>query len=221
MTPPSAPSRDPQTLRAVFQTVPRWFLGPGEIHASRAPCLISTILGSCVAVCLHDPIAEIGGMNHIVLPFLPAGHAPSARQGDYAITALVERMLNLGADESRLRAKIFGGGGLLARTNGHATASPADIGQRNVALTRQRLRDLSIPIDNERVLGTTGIVTRMLTTTGDVWIRSMENPPADSHRTSHGPRGRLTMPPSQTRKARHDRHAPDTPRDPSRPETRR
>jgi len=170
---PGEPS-DSRTLRTVINSVPRRFLGPGEIHASRAPCLISTILGSCVAVCLHDAVSRVGGMNHIVLPFLPAGQPPSARQGDYAITALIARMVDLGAKKPRLRAKIFGGSDLFGRTD-VAAAPPTSIGLRNVTLTRQILGDFSIPIDKECVLGTTGMVARMLTTTGDVWIRPTDN----------------------------------------------
>ena len=73
----------------------------GGFHASRKPAVIETVLGSCVAVCLHDPSACIGGMNHIFLP----GRADmkhfdnAARYGVNAMELLVNRIMRLGADD--------------------------------------------------------------------------------------------------------------------------
>ena len=79
------------------------YLVPGRLHAASEPTAITTVLGSCVAVCLHDPLASVGGMNHYLLPW-PAPHERSARFGSIAIESLLESVLRLGAHQPRLRA---------------------------------------------------------------------------------------------------------------------
>lgn len=86
----------------------------GQYFASREPAIIQTILGSCISVCLFDPVKKIGGMNHI----LHSGKdmvSPddSARFGINAMEMLINEMTGLGALRSRLVAKIFGGGNIL------------------------------------------------------------------------------------------------------------
>jgi chemotaxis protein CheD len=87
----------------------------GGFHASREPAVIETLLGSCVAVCLYDPVARIGGMNHILLP----GKADLklfnnvARYAINAMELLINRVMTLGGERSHLVAKVFGGAHLL------------------------------------------------------------------------------------------------------------
>jgi len=90
----------------------------GEYYASAEKAVISTLLGSCIAVCLFDPVAKIGGMNHILLAGeadLRQYNAP-ARYAVNAMELLINRILNLGGDRSRLIAKVFGGAHLLPAT---------------------------------------------------------------------------------------------------------
>lgn len=93
-------------------------LGIGELHADSRPSVITTVLGSCVSVCLFDPVAHIGGMNHILLP----GNADlkncndSARYGVNAMELLINKMISVGARRGRLQAKVFGGGRMLTDT---------------------------------------------------------------------------------------------------------
>lgn len=88
----------------------------GEYHASKNPAIISTVLGSCVAVCLYDPENEIGGMNHILLP----GKAEFgkfnqvARYGINAMELLINKVMRLGARRDHLKAKVFGGAHLFS-----------------------------------------------------------------------------------------------------------
>jgi chemotaxis protein CheD len=83
----------------------------GGLYASRNPVIIETVLGSCVAVCLYDEEARIGGMNHILLP----GKADMrrfdtvARYGINAMELLINRIMALGGDRGRIVAKVFGG----------------------------------------------------------------------------------------------------------------
>ncbi|QJU57452.1 chemotaxis protein CheD [Sphingomonas sp. AP4-R1] len=114
----------------------------GTQHVTRDPAeILTTVLGSCVAACLFDPMLGIGGMNHFLLAE-PDGSAASAAQeeryGAYAMELLVNEMLKRGALRSRLRAHLYGGGSL--------RAGMADIGARNGAFARDFLEKDGIEI---------------------------------------------------------------------------
>ena len=78
--------------------------------------LFCTILGSCVAACIYDPVAGIGGMNHYLLPHARASDGRNTRYGDDALPRLLEQLCRAGALQHRLRAKLYGGARTLART---------------------------------------------------------------------------------------------------------
>ncbi|WP_395665402.1 chemotaxis protein CheD [Methylocella sp.] len=91
----------------------RLHLVQGESHVSADPDLaLTTLLGSCVAACLHDPLARIGGMNHFLLPGVEAGAPRDALDPDavHLMELLVNGLLREGAKRERLEAKLFGGG---------------------------------------------------------------------------------------------------------------
>jgi chemotaxis protein CheD len=103
-------TRPPRTPEIVEKTI---YIG--EVFAAREPTIIKTLLGSCVAVCLWDPVTRVGGMNHFLLPrSLQESTDDSARFGVHAMDLLICEMLKAGADRSRLRAKVFGGAHVLA-----------------------------------------------------------------------------------------------------------
>jgi len=82
----------------------------GEFQTSADPAVtISTLLGSCVACCLWDPIAEVGGMNHILLASTTCNAAKSDLSGINAMELLINDLLKMGASRTRLLAKAFGG----------------------------------------------------------------------------------------------------------------
>jgi chemotaxis receptor (MCP) glutamine deamidase CheD len=87
---------------------------PGEFYATAKDEVIVTVLGSCVAACLLDPVAMVGGMNHFMLPLsrTDQGHDIffAARYGAAAMEYLINDLLHHGADRERLVAKVFGGG---------------------------------------------------------------------------------------------------------------
>lgn len=143
------------------------FLGQGEIHATAQPAVISTILGSCVAVCLWEPGLRAGGMNHIVLS---RGGAKSGdpRYGDAAVPALVAAMLDLGASPRRLVAKVFGGGAVLPLAEPHLS-----IGIDNARVALQELRRHRIPVIAQSVGGRKGMTVRFDTASGEVVIRRL------------------------------------------------
>lgn len=116
---------------------------PGEFYVhDRDDLLLTTVLGSCVAACLVDRSAGIGGMNHFMLP--DGGSA--GRYGAFAMELLINEMMKRGARRERLEAKIFGGGHVL----GHLSA--LNIGERNVRFVERFLADERIAIVSRDVL---------------------------------------------------------------------
>ncbi len=96
---------------------------------------ISTLLGSCVAVCVFDPHLKMGGMNHFLLPSTSSGANADVDvilNGDYSMEVLVNALLNKGAQKSRLLAKAFGGGTIISSIR-------MAIGERNSAFAHDWL----------------------------------------------------------------------------------
>ena len=120
----------------------------GEFRISADPeLLLSTILGSCVAVCLHDPVSCLGGMNHFLLPFgQEEGTNRPVRYGLFAMEILINALMKEGARKSRLQAKLFGGA--------HISADLRNIGQSNAAFARDFLANEGIPCIAESLGGT-------------------------------------------------------------------
>lgn len=166
-----------EMLVATERSVPGHFLHPGEVFATRSSTLVTTVLGSCVAVCLYDVVSGVGGMNHFVLPHTPLNQSASRRHAEVAIADLVHAVQRLGANRRTLRAKLFGGCTLLYRL-GASQMSPKvlQVGQNNVNEARALLGCHGIPIVRERVLQDSGMMVKMLTSTGDVWCRRVAAP---------------------------------------------
>jgi chemotaxis protein CheD len=146
------------------------FLYPASIFVSDKPYLINTILGSCVAVCLWDPILRIGGMNHYMLPFWNGQGLASPKYGNIAIERLISKMQNFGSNKNNLKAKVFGGAEVISNS-----ASQFHIGERNVLLARQMLEEERIPIISSSMGG--GIGRRIIfnNETGEVMQRFIGN----------------------------------------------
>lgn len=91
---------------------------PAEYRASDQDVAIVTLLGSCVAACLYDPLLGAGGMNHFMLPDGDGqAGSGSARYGAHAMELLINDILKLGGRRQHLVAKVFGGGNVLAGFN--------------------------------------------------------------------------------------------------------
>lgn len=122
------------------------YIAQGEQAVGAAPdVVITTTLGSCVAVCLYDPHQMVGGMNHILLPDSEDWSSLS-NFGGSAMDRLVNSLLKSGATRRALRAKVFGGAAMIAGLS--------DIGLRNAAFVREYLGREDIPCDAESTGGT-------------------------------------------------------------------
>lgn len=107
---------------------------------------ISTILGSCVAVCLHDATARVGGMNHFLLPEANGSSAPAASFGINAMELLINALIKQGADRRRLTAKVFGGARMIAGLS--------DVGAKNAAFVLDFLARDGIACTGQSLGGT-------------------------------------------------------------------
>ncbi|MBI5562172.1 MAG: chemotaxis protein CheD [Deltaproteobacteria bacterium] len=139
------------------------------LFARNGNYIISTILGSCVAVCLWDPILRIGGMNHYLLPLWNGDGLPTPRYGNVAIPMLVEKLLSIGGRRENLRAKVFGGANVLESVGGLM-----EVGSRNVTLAEDTLVQEEISIIGHDVGGTAGRKVIFFTESGDVFVRKFE-----------------------------------------------
>lgn len=163
----------------------RVFLTAGTLYCGAGPAVVSTVLGSCVSVCLVDRYHRAAGMNHYLLSSSPSGE-DSLRYGDVALQRLLVQMARLGCTPKDLRAKVFGGAAVLG--NGDAADT---VGTRNVELAIDWLRGHSIAVVGRRTGGKEGLLVRLHTGSGKVLVRRIEsmigvdtagpNQPYDSH----------------------------------------
>jgi chemotaxis protein CheD len=139
------------------------FLYPASLYAEPEPAQVVTILGSCVAVCLWDPVLQIGGINHFMLPLWNGQGLASPRYGNIAIEKLLSRLEYLGSKRGDIKAKIFGGGEVI-----ESGTNQFQIGKRNIAVAREYLSEFNIPIVSSSVGGKLGRKILFYTETGEV-----------------------------------------------------
>jgi chemotaxis protein CheD len=119
---------------------------PGEFFVANEDMLLMTTLGSCIAACLWDRHARVGGMNHFMLPEGTAGDPASGRYGSYAMELLINEMLKRGAMRSSLEAKVFGGGQVVSGMNS------LNVGERNTRFVLDYLKTERITVVSKDVL---------------------------------------------------------------------
>jgi len=144
------------------------YLLPGSIFVPSEPFIITTVLGSCVSVCMWDPVLRVGGMNHYMLPLWNGEGLASPKYGNIAISKLIEKMLVLGCEKRRLKAKVFGGGEVLKVSNGIL-----NVGERNIILAKDTLKAEKIEIIASDLGGKTGRKIIMNTSTGSVLMKRL------------------------------------------------
>ena len=147
----------------------RIYLYPGEFVTSADPCTVTTVLGSCVAVCLWDEVRRCGGMTHFILPQVVGNGASSPRFGNVAIRLVLSELAEMGSRRRDVRAKLFGG----AAIHGAATGDALTLGSRNVESARQALAAADVPVVAEDVGGTGGRKVHFETACGTAWVKNL------------------------------------------------
>ena len=146
----------------------RVFLLPGEYIISKKPHEVTTLLGSCVAVCVYSRAAGFGGINHYMLPTGASGER-SGKYGDYAIQTLVQFMERGAGTLKGVEAMVFGGASVVG-----AIRSGSNIGENNVAMARKTLKEYGLRVTKEYVGGNSGLKIRYQTWDNHVEYRPIE-----------------------------------------------
>ncbi|MBN2652986.1 MAG: chemotaxis protein CheD [Spirochaetales bacterium] len=137
----------------------------GEFHASKSSDIFSTVLGSCIAVCLYDRVNGVRGINHFMLPFSKDSEGKKdftlrneefekrdLRYGIASMESLIAAVQKEGGDRRNLRAKVFGGGNVISGIR----QSELSVGEKNIGFVKAFLRSERIPIESENVGGNYG-----------------------------------------------------------------
>lgn len=152
----------------------------GDCYVSRGDMMISTLLGSCIAACLYDPISGIIGMNHFLLANRRYAQkrpqvlqSEAGRYGMYAMELLINGMLKAGARRENLRAKVFGGGNVLpdiATTRDSFFA----VGEVNSRFILEYLRQENIPIIAKGLGGNHGRIIHFVPVDYTVYVKRIK-----------------------------------------------
>lgn len=142
------------------------FLYPGTLIVADKPYYITTLLGSCVAVCLFDQRLKIGGMNHFLLPNWDGKGLASPKYGNIAINQLIEKLERLGSRKKDLISKTFGGANVLGNNS-----NIFQIGERNIKIAGDLLDEYGIAIKAASTGGFLGRKIIFNTFTGEVRMK--------------------------------------------------
>ena len=151
---------------------------PGEYYVTNEEAVITTLLGSCVSVCLYDPYNKIIGMNHFLLSSrryakeISICVTEAGRYGIHSMELLINEMWNRGAMRGNLKAKAFGGSAVL-KTGDSSKSNFFTVGEVNVRFIREFLQEEKIPLVSSDLGGTVGRVIHFYSEDFSVYVRKM------------------------------------------------
>ncbi len=146
-------------------------VGLGEMQVTKEQGMVLNVigLGSCIAVCAHDPVSKVGGIAHIVLPSSDNGRDRTPpKYVDTGIPLLFQKLEKQGAAKSRLVVKLIGGARMLAIPG---LDGQGGIGERNVAMAKQVLVKEGISISNTDIGGTYGRTVQLFLDSGETFVK--------------------------------------------------
>lgn len=149
-------------------------VGMADLKVTKHPNALTTLgLGSCVGICLYDPMTKVTGMAHIMLPSSKAikNNSNEAKFADTAIIQLIDEMVKLGANRSRLVGKIAGGAQMFAVSDN--VTDTMKVGLRNAEAVREHLSALRIPIRADDTGGNYGRTIEFYSETGILLIKTI------------------------------------------------
>jgi chemotaxis protein CheD len=152
---------------------------PGGQHVScKEKEVIATVLGSCVAACIWDPVVELGGMNHFMLPYdedgLWSGASRALRYGNHAMDALINEMLAGGAVKRRMQVKFFGGANVMA-----TAAKMGGVGDDNCRFAQEYAVAEKLNVVSTDLGGSRGRRIMFDPVTGKAWRRLIKSTALD------------------------------------------
>lgn len=163
-------------MKGLGQGLPKIFLQTGDCFFGVQPTVVTTVLGSCLAVTMHAPKFGYGTICHAFLPDSSEGGRKGAepqvcRYVDTALQNMLETMDKMGVPRRDLVLKMFGGASGIA-VAGMATSS-YNIGRRNIEMAKKLLRFARLDVQVENVGGNYGRKLMFHTQTGEVWVKKL------------------------------------------------
>jgi chemotaxis protein CheD len=147
------------------QPVNTHYLYPGTIFTHKGRHLVTTVLGSCISVCLWNEKARVGGINHYLLPLWNGEGLPTPKYGNIAIDRLLEKVSKI-AGSGPLVAKVFGGASMWSQASGALA-----VGERNIELAFRILEEKKVKIISQDVGGGMGRKIIFDTESGSVLLK--------------------------------------------------
>ncbi|MCR2042746.1 chemotaxis protein CheD [Anaerosalibacter massiliensis] len=148
-------------------------VGMADLKAIESPGILTTLgLGSCVGITLFDKKSNIAGLAHIMLPSSKEikNNSNKAKFADTGIELLVEKMLLIGANKNFLVAKIAGGAQMFSF---NSKSNILKIGERNVIATKEKLKELKIPVVSEDTGGNYGRTIELNAEDGSLLVKTI------------------------------------------------
>ncbi len=147
---------------------------PGEYYVTKSDEIITTVLGSCISVCIHDLSVGVGGMNHFMLPSSRSGGwsgvddplSESNRYGNYAMEHMINELLKNGATREKLEVKVFGGGQILSKFT--------HIGEKNIQFIHRYIQTEGLRLASEDVGGLLARKVVYFPTIGRVRVKKLK-----------------------------------------------
>lgn len=147
------------------------FISPGQIHVGDASVVVSTVVGSCVAVCMRDTTGTVGGMAHFLLPHGSERSATRLRFADQAIPELIDRLRKMAGGAAHFETKIVGGACVVESFNGPRRR----LGESNIEAARGCLAKAGCEIEVEVTGGNVGRKVIYEVRNGSLWVQELRS----------------------------------------------
>lgn len=183
-------------MSATSSGLPKVFLQTGDCFIGVAPTMVTTVLGSCLAVTIHAPKMGIGTICHAFLPDSSDGKHPQGREPqicryvDTALQNMLETMDKIGVPRRELVIKMFGGGQGVAVSNIEPSSS-YNIGRRNIEMAKKLLKFARLDIQAQDVGGVQGRKLMFNTQTGEIWLKKLNKTQVDVGMNAKSPGSRF------------------------------
>lgn len=148
-------------------------VGMADLQTATYPDILTTLgLGSCVGIALFDQVRKIAGLAHIMLPSSKqvVNNSNIAKFADTGIEKLLDEMLRLGANKANIKAKMAGGAQMFSFSE---ASDIMRIGARNVASSKEKLKELGIPVISEDTGGCYGRTIELHSASGKLLIKTI------------------------------------------------
>lgn len=147
----------------------------GEIFVTNKPMVIKTLLGSCISVCLYDPVSKVIGMNHFMIaktnkPFELICNSDLGRYGIFSMEVFINKMVACGAERKELCAKVFGGASVLEKYDENRSLN---IAEDNCCFIHKYLNIEQIPIVSSFIGGKQGMIIYFCQQDFSVYVRKI------------------------------------------------